>query len=64
VADLAGPATLHHDPVEIEIRMLALDPPVPPSLDLGVDLLVQVGHRARADTGAPQRLGDVLDPAD
>lgn len=44
--------------------MLTLDPPVPPGLDLGVDLLVQVRHRARADTGAPQRLGDVLDPAD
>jgi hypothetical protein len=44
--------------------MLALDPPVPPGLDLGVDLLVQVRHRARADTGAPQRLGDILDPAD
>ena len=29
-----------------------------------VDLLVQVRHRARADTGAPQRFGDVLDPAD
>src|SRR6478609_2521065 len=64
IANLAGPATLHHDPVEIEIRMLALDPPVPPGLDLGVDLLVQVRHRARADTGAPQRLRDVLDPAD
>src|ERR1700721_3891375 len=44
--------------------MLALDPPVPPGLELGVDLLVQVRHRARADAGAPQCLGDVLDPAD
>ena len=64
IADLAGPAALHDDAVEVEIRMLALDPPVPPGLDLGVDLLVQVRHCARADTGAPQRLGDVLDPAD
>ena len=53
ITDLAGPAALHHDPIEIKIRMLALDPPVPPSLDLGVDLLVQVRHRARADAGSP-----------
>src|ERR1700722_8491098 len=46
------------------LRPCAAHPPVPPSLDLGVDLLVQARHRARADTGAPQRLGDVLDPAD
>jgi hypothetical protein len=44
--------------------VLALDPPVPPGLDLGVDLLVQVRHRARTDTGAPQCLGDVLDSTD
>ena len=42
IADLAGPAALHDNAVEVEIRMLALDPPVPPSLDLGIDLLVQV----------------------
>src|SRR6202035_3082768 len=41
VADLAGPAALHDNAVEVEIRMLALDPPVPPGLDLGVDLLVR-----------------------
>src|SRR6202035_4344792 len=64
VADLAGPAALHDNAVEVEIRMLTLDPPVPPGLDLGVDLLVQVRHRTRADTSTPQRLGDVLDPAD
>jgi len=39
-------------PSEIQIRMLAFDAPVPPSLDLGVDLLVEVGHRARAHTRA------------
>ena len=42
--------------------MLALDRPVPPGLDLGVDLLVEVGDRARAHPRAPERLGDVLDP--
>ena len=56
-----SPATaLHPDPVEIEIRMLASIRRFPPGLDLGVDLLVQVRHRARADAGAPQRLRDVL----
>ena len=44
--------------------MLALDRLVPPRLDLPVDLLVQIGHRAGAYPRAPQRLGDVLDPAD
>src|SRR6202030_1377777 len=54
VANLAGPAALHDNAVEVKIRMLALDPPVPPGLDLGVDLLVQVRHRARGDTSTPQ----------
>ncbi len=53
IADLAGPSALHHDTVEIEIRMLAFDAPVPPSLDLGVDLLIEVRHRARAHPRAP-----------
>ena len=44
--------------------MLAFDAPVPPGLDLGVDLLVEVRHRARAHPRAPQRLGDVLHPPD
>jgi len=35
IANLAGPAALHHDAVEIKIRMLTFDPPVPPGLDLG-----------------------------
>ena len=29
---------------------------------LDVDLLVEVGHRARAHTGAPQRFGDIFYP--
>jgi hypothetical protein len=36
-----------------------LDAPVPPSLDLGVDLFVEVGHCARAHPRPPQSFGDV-----
>ena len=43
--------------------MLALDRPVAPGLDRPVDLLVQVRHRRWRHPRAPQRLGDVLDPA-
>src|SRR5512139_348101 len=51
IADLARPAALHHDPIQIQVRMLALDAPVPPGFDLGVDLLVEVRHLTRV----PQR---------
>ena len=44
--------------------MLAFDAPIPPGLNLGVDLLVEVRHRARAHMRAPERLGDVLHPSD
>src|SRR6202051_1676958 len=44
--------------------MLAFDAPVPPSLNLGVDLLVQVGHRARAHTRAPERFRDIFHAPD
>src|SRR5579863_9015445 len=60
IADFAGPTALHHDAVEIEIWMLAFEAPVPPSLDLGVDLLVEVRHRARAHPSAPERFRNVL----
>ena len=43
--------------------MLALDRPVAPSLDRPVNLLVQIRHRRGRHPRAPQRLGDVLDPA-
>src|SRR5208282_4698629 len=62
IADLASPGPLHHDAVEIKVRMLAFDAAVPPGLDLGVDLLVEVGHRARAHPRAPQGFGNVLNP--
>jgi hypothetical protein len=43
-------------PSEIKVRMFAFDAPVPPRIDLGVDLLVEVRHRARAH---PRGFGDV-----
>ncbi|GEM_PF-1737385 len=42
--------------------MRACDRPVPPRLDLLVNLLVQVGDRPRAHPRVPQRLRDVLYP--
>jgi hypothetical protein len=42
--------------------MLAFDAPVPPSLDLRVDLIVQIGNRARAHPRAPEQLRDVIPP--
>src|SRR3974377_358129 len=62
VTDLARPAALHDYAIQVKVRMLAFDAPVPPGLDLGVDLLVQVRHRTRAHPRAPQRLRDVLYP--
>src|ERR1700729_589588 len=54
IADFASPGPLHHDAIEIKVRMFAFDAPVPPRLDLGIDLLVEVRHRARAHPRAPQ----------
>src|SRR3954468_20053537 len=42
--------------------MLAFDALVPPSFDLGVDLLVEVRNRARAHPRAPEGFGNVLHP--
>ena len=42
VADLAGPAALEHDAVQVVVGMLAFDRPVAPRLDRAVELLVQV----------------------
>ena len=42
-------------------RVVAFDRPVAPSLDLHVDLLVQLADRARADSRAPQGFGNVFD---
>ena len=61
IADFAGPGALHHDAIEIEIRMLAFDGPVPPGLDLPINLLVEVRHRRRRNPRPPQRFRDVLD---
>ena len=60
-----SPAQLRfeYDPIEIHIRVLALNRPIASSLDRPVDLLVQVSHRRRRKSRAPQGLGDVLHPA-
>src|SRR5215472_10718974 len=62
VADLAGPAALEYDAVEVHIRMLTFDRPVAPCLDRSVNLLVQVRYRRRRHARAPQGFGDVLNP--
>lgn len=41
--------------------MVPFERPVPPGLDLRVDLLVQLAHCARPDPRAPRRFGDVFD---
>src|SRR5262245_24769691 len=63
VAHLAGPAALEHDPIEINIRVLALDRTIAPGFDCPVDLLIQVRHRRGRHPRPPQCLRDVLDPA-
>ena len=42
------------EPRDLQIRMLAFDAPIPPRLDFGVDLRVEVRHRARAHPRAPE----------
>src|ERR1700683_1193679 len=44
--------------------MLAFDAPVPPSLDLGVDPLIEVGHCAWAHTRAPECFRDIFHAPD
>src|SRR5262249_18048688 len=58
------PGALEPDAVEEDVGVLPLDGPVAPLLDAGVDLLIQLADRARADLRAPQGLRDVLDTAD
>ena len=48
---------------QVDIRVVALDRPLPPGLDVPVDLLVQLADRRGADLRTPQRLGDVLHSA-
>src|SRR5262249_21854198 len=64
VADLAAPGPFQPDAVEEDVGVPALDGAVPPLLDAGVDRLVQLADRARADLRTPQGLRDVLDTAD
>src|SRR4051812_30347016 len=42
-------------PSRYRYGILAFDAPIPPRLDFGVDLLVEVRHRARAHPRVPQR---------
>ena len=48
-AHLAAPTPLQPQPIQKYIRIVAFDCPVPPALDLRIDLLVQLAHRARAN---------------
>src|SRR5262249_36537 len=59
VADLAGPAALEHDAIEINIRVLALDRTIAPGLDCPVDLLVHVRHRPAPHPHPPHSLRHV-----
>src|SRR5690606_37339683 len=63
IANLARPAALHHDAVQIDVRVLARDRPTAPRVDGRVDPFVEVRYCRRRYPRAPQRLGDVLDPA-
>jgi site-specific DNA recombinase len=63
VADLAAPRPLQPDAVEEDVGVLALQGPVAPRLDAGVDLLVQLADGARGHFRAPQGLRDILDAA-
>ena len=63
VPDLPAPGTLQPDAVQVHVRVLALERPVAPRLDLAVDLLVQLTDGAGADLRAPEGLGDVLHAA-
>ena len=62
IADLTCPAALEHNAVQVHIRVVALDRPVPPRLDVLVDLLVQLADGRGADLRAPQRIGNILHP--
>jgi hypothetical protein len=64
IANLARPAALHDNPIEVQIGMLARDGTVPPDIDLGVDLLVQVRDRGRAHPDPPKGFGDILHTPD
>jgi len=57
------PFALHDDAVQIQIRMITLDRTVTPGLDLGIDILVQIGNRTGRYPCAPKRLGDIRNPA-
>jgi len=53
VPHFAAPVPFQSQAIQIHIRVVAFDRLVAPGLDLRVDLLVQLAHRARADARAP-----------
>src|SRR5262245_46225376 len=63
VADLARPAALEHEAVQVNIGVFALDRPVAPGLDRSVNLLVQIRHRRGRHSRTPQSLGDIFHAA-
>ncbi len=63
VLDLAAPASLQPDAVEVNLGALVLDRPGAPLLDAGIDHLVLLADRARAYPGSPQGFRGVFRPA-
>ena len=57
----AAPAALEARAVDEHVGVLALERPVPPLLDRGEGLVVEVGDGAGRHAGAPQYLADILD---
>ena len=58
----ASPAALQVYAVDVDVGVGALERAVPPLLDRGERLLVEVGDGRRRDARPPEDLGDVLDP--
>jgi hypothetical protein len=63
VFDFTAPGAFEPDAVEEDVRVPAFDRAVASGVDLVGDFLVQFAHCRGADSGAPERLGDVLNPA-
>jgi hypothetical protein len=53
VTHLIRPAALEHDAIKVDVRILALNRPVPPGLNLLVNLLGKVTDCARGHPDAP-----------
>ena len=64
ILDLPAPAALKHNPVEIDVGILALNRLSAPALDVLVDLLIELGDGAGRNPSTPQCLSDVFYSAD